>query len=306
MSGWRLHRFRAAGDEFLVGFAAALPDAAMLAEGAARACRSAAGVEGLLLAVLRIPQDGAAAAKARLWDRDGAVAALPPAALMCLAHAAVHATAAAEIEIAVRTDIGAARCAARAGDEPSAAQAQTRVSAPAQGPLPDLEASSPPAAAACGVMRWNTLDTGEPHIVLEVPDIETVDADKAGPAVSALFSGGVNAHFMAERSGRVEMRSWRHAAARAAACVSGAAAVTAALSQWGRADGGATVHTSEGPVSVTPDHGWRLEAESLLLQADVAVLGDGRNNTSSALFDAAPFDNSMFDGAMFPAAVSST
>ena len=299
----RLHRFSAAGNDFLVGFVAALPTVSSVSEVCAEVCSSIdGGADGLGLVVLRCPAGGAMSAETRFWHSDGSLVRLSGDGLLCVSHAAAIASRVEDLVIEVRTDAGRKRCAAAAAEAGSVmVEATLGVAKP--GPLPDLGALSPPAAAGCGVLRWDTFDVGGPHIVCEVVDIDAADVDVVGEAVAALFAGGISVHLMAAGAGnKIELRSWASGARRSATCGAGAVAAAAALRQWGRAPADVVVHTSRSVVGVSPARGGVLSATSQLAQTDAAVidLGTG-SDPDGALFDAASYNGATFDGSLFAA-----
>ena len=298
----RLHRFSAAGNDFLVGFVAALPTVSSVAEVCPEVCGSIdGGADGLGLVVLCCPAGGVVSAETRFWHPDGSLVRLSGDGLLCVSHAAAIASGVEDLVIKVRTDAGPKRCAAAAEAGSVMVEATLGVAKP--GPLPDLGALSPPAAAGCGVLRWDTFDVGGPHIVCEVVDIDAADVGVVGEAVAALFAGGVSVHLMAAGAGnKIELRSWAGGARRFATCGAGAVAAAAALRQWGRAPADVVVHTSRAVVGVSPARGGVLSAASQLAQTDAAVLDLGTgSDPDGALFDTASYNGATFDGSLFAA-----
>ena len=297
----RLHRFSAAGNDFLVGFVAALPTVSSVAEMCAGVCGSIdGGADGLGLVVLCCPAGGVVSAETRFWNPDGSLVRLSGDGLLCVSHAVAIASGVEDLVIKVRTDAGPKRCAASAAEAGSVmVEATLGVAKP--GPLPDLGALSPPAAAGCGVLRWDTFDVGGPHIVCEVVDIEAADVGVVGEAVAVLFAGGVRVHLMAAAAGNnIELRSWASGARRFATCGAGAVAAAAALRQWGRAPADVVVHTPRAVVGVSPARGGVLSATSQIIEIDAAVIDlDTGSNPDGALFDTASYNGATFDGSLF-------
>lgn len=157
----------------------------------------------------------------------------------------------------------------------------------------------------CGVRveRTETVDVGNPHIVMAVADPSAIALDIAGPAVEAMFPNGINVHFVAvidhdmnhdnvERSERSELvlRSWERGSGITAACGSGAVAAAAASSRWGWTYPQVTVRMTGGdakidlrpPVSLTGPATYVATIFADSASADSRFAGSGFADSASA------------------------
>ena len=269
----RLRRLQAAGNGFLVGFSTSEPDSRHAAQEAVTLCDDASA-DGLIVAVLRHPhpKPGPVSASMQTWNSDGSAAPVSGNGLLCLAHAAAVELGRGETTMAVRTTAGVRRCGARLNGDSSAADAHAQFGEPGPGPLPEIGSVSPAAACGLPVLRWNTFDAGSRHIVVELPTLDGVSAQQAGPAVAALFSDAVNVHFIAAAdAATIKMISWEAGAGATRACGTGAVAAATALRQWGRAHGDVRVVMPGGVALVTAQHGATLRARTQLQPGDAAT-----------------------------------
>lgn len=332
-----LHKLHGLGNDFLVGFVGALPDARVGAGAARRWChrRHGIGADGLILAVLapgeptpaahgdrqgargegtrsqgakpiRIsreviapaaraagrrdrdfpgPQASRASATAdlgalstahaamRLWNSDGSAAEVSGNGLRCLAHALARASGAADLEAVIETEVGARRCRVRRADDDGRVIVSAEMGELSAGPRPtrcDVSvAAGLDEMMGCGfVERWDTASVGNPHIVLAVHDPAAVPLRRAGPAVEALFDGGVNVHFGAVTGPQeLTLTVWERGAGVTQACGTGAVAAAAVFHRWGAmgeqvrvrmAGGDAEVDLSE-PVTLTGESAYVAE-----------------------------------------------
>jgi diaminopimelate epimerase len=82
--------------------------------------------------------------------------------------------------------------------------------------------------------RVQSVDVGNPHIVILVDEPEAIDIARAGPAIESQFPGGINVHFVAPAGdGTLALRVWERGAGITDACGSGAVAAAYAAHQWG-------------------------------------------------------------------------
>ena len=267
-SGLRLHKLHGLGNDFLVALVDELPAAPDASRTAVALCRRRRGVgaDGLIYAVLD-PAGGGGdrSAAMRLWNSDGSGAEVSGNGLRCLAHAVSRTLGADEFEIVVHTVAGPRRCSLRPTEEPGTVTGTTEMGTPGPGPRPDRLGPSPEAAlegvlGPGAIKRWATLDVGNPHAVLAVDDPHQVPLDPAGPAVEAIFTGGINVHFGAVTGAdELTVGVWERGAGATAACGTGAVAASAVFHRWGEvgqnvivrmAGGDARVDLS-GPVTLT-------------------------------------------------------
>ena len=279
-AGLTLHKLHGLGNDFLVALVDEVPADADAARTAAALChrRRGIGADGLIYAVLdSAGAGGDRSATMRLWNSDGSVAEVSGNGLRCLAHAVARTLGEAELDIAVHTVAGPRRCSIRSTDAPGTVVGTTEMGSPGPGPRPDRLSRSP-AAAVGGILgpgaieRWDTMDVGNPHAVLAVADPAAVPLPEAGPAVEALFSGGINVHFGAVTGpDELTLGVWERGAGVTAACGTGAVAAAAVFHRWGAVGQNVTVRMSGGDARVDLSGPVTLTGESTYVAAvDVA------------------------------------
>lgn len=257
--GLRLHKLHGLGNDFLVALLDELPAEADAARSAAEHCDRSRGMgaDGLIYAVLDSSSDGAVrAATMRLWNSDGSPAEVSGNGLRCLAHAIARTLGAAELELVVHTLVGPRLCSVQPTPVTGTVVGATEMGTPAPGPDPDRPDSSPAAASAPfldgdAVERWETVDLGNPHAVLAVADPAAVPVRAAGPAVEALFAGGINVHFGAVTGpDELTLGVWERGAGATAACGTGAVAAASVFHHWGRVGQNVVVRMAGGEARV--------------------------------------------------------
>ena len=269
--GLRLHKLHGLGNDFLVALVDAPPADADAARSAVALCdrRRGIGADGLIYAVVDSPSAGAGrAATMRLWNSDGSAAEVSGNGLRCLAHAIAFTLGTVELDIIVYTVAGPRRCSIRPAGTPGTVIGTTEMGTPGPGRRPDRLSRSPEAALSCvlepgTVERWDTFDVGNPHIVLAVADVDEVPLYPAGPAVEAIFSGGINVHFGAVTGpDELTLGDWERGAGATAACGTGAVAAAAVFHRWGRVGQNVTVRMAGGQAQVDLSEPVTLTGES--------------------------------------------
>ena len=278
--GLRLHKLHGLGNDFLVALVDAPPTDADAARTAAALChrRLGIGADGLIYAVVDSPNAGTGrAATMRMWNSDGSKAEVSGNGLRCLSHAIAFSLGTVELDIVVYTVAGPHRCSIRPTETPGTVTGTTEMVSPGPGPQPDRLSHSP-VAALSGVLgpdaieRWDTLNVGNPHVVLAVADPAEVPLYPAGPAVEAVFSGGINVHFGAVTGpDELTLGVWERGAGATAACGTGAVAAAAAFHRWGEVGQNVTVRMAGGDARVDLSEPVTLTGESTYI-ATVDVL----------------------------------
>jgi diaminopimelate epimerase len=83
--------------------------------------------------------------------------------------------------------------------------------------------------------RGRRVELGNPHLVIVVPDPDTVDVEAEGRAEEARHPGGINVEFAAVVGpDAVRIRTWERGAGETEACGSGSCAAAAVLRDWGQ------------------------------------------------------------------------
>ena len=142
-----------------------------------------------------------------------------------------------------------------------------------EGPVLDV-----PLEAADRTWSVSSLSMGNPHAVIEVPDVEAVDLPRVGPQIEnhPAFPNRVNVEFI-ERidRGRIRQRTWERGSGETLACGSGAcaAAVTAILRD--RVDARVGIKLRGGDLEVAWQ-GLRDPEASVYLSGPAAEVYEGR------------------------------
>lgn len=265
----RLHltKHHGLGNDFLVALLPAVPrDAASLA---VRLCdrRRGIGADGLIVGtppVVSARGSGAGAVLVmHLWNADGSIAEISGNGIRCLAQAEVRRLGLAEADLLIDTLGGARRVQVRPTEDPRTVLASVAMGKARQG----AAIAGAPAPDGVAVRRAATVDVGNPHVVLLVDDPAAVDVAVAGPAVEALFPGGINVHFVRVVSpGELQLRVWERGAGVTEACGSGATAAAWAARQWGLAERHVRVVMPGGAVEVdlpAPARGNTADADAV-------------------------------------------
>jgi len=280
--GFRLTKHHGLGNDFLVHLTSERSvgaDRAGWIERGQRWCdrRRGFGADGLLIGLIG---DGAAAVGVEqgidggavdvvmtLVNADGSIAEMSGNGIRCLAQAASRAGVGGA-SMRILTDAGVrevslspATSADGGGDDPASIVASVDMGPAVPGPDPDravdIDVSEVPEATATALalapLRRVTLDVGNPHLVLLVPDPEVIDLVAAGSTHEAAFAAGMNVHFVAPTPGEddaISMRVWERGAGVTEACGTGATAVARAVHDWGLVGERVAVHMPGGDVVV--------------------------------------------------------
>lgn len=277
MTDGLFQKFDASGNEFLINFWGDSREGSLDevpgSELARELCDRDTGVgaDGLIVAAINssgppaleangsmsadsVPEHSRWAAHMRLWNSDGSEAAVSGNCLRCLTHALARHWNRTDLDIWVGTSVGPRWCSVRATDDPSTSRGvvEMKIEASSANPTPELTTADPAVAAEAfigngGVERWDTVDVGNPHAVLAVAKPNDVPIDKAGPAVEALFPGGINVHF-ASLTGRDEVTIgiWERGAGATDACGTGAVATAEVFRRWDLVGNNVTVRMPGG------------------------------------------------------------
>ena len=275
-AGMRLHKLHGLGNDFLVALVGELPAAADASRTAVELCdrRLGVGADGLIYAVVDPADDGGdRSAAMRLWNSDGSPAEVSGNGLRCLAHAVARTLETDQLDIIVNTVAGPRRCSIRPTGTPGTAVGTAEMGVLGPGPRPSPDGRSPAVAAESvlgrgAVERWDTMDVGNPHIVLAVADPGAVPLHEAGPAVEALFADGINVHFGAVTGpDEVTLAVWERGAGATGACGTGAVAAAAVFRRWGEVGQTVTVRMAGGDARVDLSGPVTLTGESVYVAA---------------------------------------
>lgn len=213
-----LHKLHGLGNDFLVWFRPVLPEKA--GELAKRWCdrRTGLGADGLIVGI-----DDRIAPRFVLFNSDGSRAEISGNGLRCFGHALAARRGVDHLSVIVETDAGD-----RAVDIDGALSVDAEVSVgmgvPGPGPrLDDLDLTD-----VVDYERVDTVDMGNPHLVIEVSALDGIDIASVGPDVERHFlPTGINVHVVVPTEAGIRMLIWERGAGVTAACGSGACAATA-------------------------------------------------------------------------------
>ena len=221
-----MHKLHGLGNDFLVWFRSEVPaNAAQLAR---RWCDRSTGLgaDGLIVAI-----DQRKAPQFVLFNSDGSRAEVSGNGLRCFAHAIAAHRGLDELVLKAATDAGP-RGVSVTGALTETASASVDMGAPRPGPA--VEAGD--VLAVIDALTIDTVDIGNPHIVIEVTDPDAYDIATVGPAIEAHFMPmGINVHLTAATEEGLRMSIWERGSGATAACGSGACAA-AAVAQRSRPD----------------------------------------------------------------------
>jgi diaminopimelate epimerase len=248
----RLTKHHGLGNDFLVLLD---PDAShpLDSEVARALCarRTGIGADGVIRAT---PATGEGPARVRmeLRNADGSAAELSGNGIRCLAQALVLGWPGVGEgdKVVIATDAGL----------------RTVSIGEAVGPATlDLSVAMGPATVEGDASEWTEgaltrglrVDTGNPHIVLEVgpdrpgPLPDEIDLVALGEAVNAKVPGGANVHLLAVAGPGIAIRSYERGVGLTQACGTGACASAAAARAWGLVDDPVPVAMPGGDAVVT-------------------------------------------------------
>jgi diaminopimelate epimerase len=121
------------------------------------------------------------------------------------------------------------------------------------------------------------VSTGNPHVVVFVPDVQKLDLNKIGPPMEnyAAFPKRINAHWVTVVSrSEVRMRTWERGSGITWACGTGASAVVVAGVLTGRLDRKCLVHLPGGDLSIE----WRESDNNIYMTGPATEVFSGEWN----------------------------
>lgn len=219
------------GNDFLITWTDAVPEGA--ADLARQLCdrHTGIGADGLIFGV------GANPVQFVLFNADGSPAEVSGNGLRCFGQALAMRDGVTELDVAVASSAGPKQITVIGAtpDNPSEFDVEVDMGAPESGP--DLKGRDPLRHIE-GATAAVTVDMGNPHVVIAVPNPRSHDMAVVGPRVEADFlPTGINVHLVArEESGGVAMNIWERGAGVTQACGSGACAAGWAAHHWDWAD----------------------------------------------------------------------
>jgi diaminopimelate epimerase len=225
---YHLTKHHGLGNDFLVALAQHTPGLVPDPDQARRWCdrHEGVGADGVLYGLE--PADDAHDTCMVLLNADGSEAEISGNGIRCLAQAVLRARGLSEGTLRVETVRGVRELHTVRGEVDGELWVRVDMGPAADGP------ALGPLSAAHRARRRATVDIGNPHLVLEVPDPDRIDLDHEGPALEAEYPLGMNVEFVAiEAPDRIRLRVWERGSGVTRACGSGAVAAVVAARSWG-------------------------------------------------------------------------
>jgi diaminopimelate epimerase len=237
----RLTKHHGLGNDFLVGLVGEIP--ADLPSFVREICdrHTGIGADGL---VLGLPGVEDADLTMLLHNADGSAAEMSGNGIRCLAqaHALAHKTGPASLEI----DTAGGRRRVDLDSDGARAKATVHMGSVGSGP-----GVADQILKEAGESLIGTAELGNPHLVLVVDDLETIDIAELGARYEAFYSQGINVECITARpDDNLDMLVWERGVGVTQACGTGATAAAVRAHEWGLVDEKVNVRMSGGAVQV--------------------------------------------------------
>jgi diaminopimelate epimerase len=245
-----LSKHHGLGNDFLVSLADIEPTPVLARHLCDR--RRGVGADGLIVG--RPSTDPSVDVEMALLNSDGSAAEMSGNGIRCLAQAVVRSRGATDGEVRVATAAGPRRVVVRSTDHSEVCLAEVEMGQAGVGPAwPGPPPRGLDRALATEGVRVETIDLGNPHLVLLARDPRTVDLARFGAELEAQVDGGANVEFIAATPGRsneIDLTVWERGAGITEACGTGACAGAYVARRWGLVDDDVVVHLPGGDVRV--------------------------------------------------------
>jgi len=222
----RLTKHHGLGNDFLVALSCMNESLAPDEKTARALCDRHCGVgaDGLIYGL----RDADGRTTMVLLNSDGSRAEISGNGIRCFAQAVLRAEGLIAGNLTVETDAGPRHLVATATDDADVMSVTAEMGAITEGP-------AVPSGIDLAVIDAIGLGIGNPHLVLRVADLDSVDPAVVGPRIEALVPGGVNVHFLVPEGGGIRLTHWERGAGVTQACGSGASVAAEAARRWGLA-----------------------------------------------------------------------
>jgi diaminopimelate epimerase len=244
----RLTKHHGLGNDFLIALESRNPGVVPVPDVARQLCdrRRGVGADGLIIGLA--PAEQGHDACMVLLNADGSEAEISGNGIRCLAQALLRDSGRNEGRLQIETAAGVRDLQTVRGEVDGELWLRVDMGEVRSGPEPG------PVTTAYGATRRQTLDLGNPHLVLLVDDLAAVDLDRDGPLLEAEYPAGINVHMVQVMDRRtVSLRVWERGVGITEACGSGAAAAAVATHRWGLADNRIRVVMPGGESTVDVD-----------------------------------------------------
>lgn len=189
-----------------------------------------------------------------LFNSDGSRAEMSGNGIRCLAQAVAMSRGDHSCHLTIATDVGSRRAVVSGGPDFQVVEVSVDMGTASEGP------AIPQEVVERASMRVASVSMGNPHLVVEVDDVASVDVAAEGPAYEAPFAGGINVEFVAFSGvpDVVDLVVWERGVGVTQACGTGACAAAHAASRWGvvgdmvevRMPGGAAEVALDGTITL--------------------------------------------------------
>ena len=244
MEYMHISRYQGLGNDFLIAFVEDLPNDPFLMARDLCDRKNSIGADGLIFGTPSTLGD----AFFTLFNSDGSEAEVSGNGLACFGYA-IHRNDMTKKIMAVETATTEHQIWIKQSSNNSAF-VKASLNAPNKGPaFNDLKID------LGGVQhdRVASVDVGNPHLVIEVEDVESIDLGEVGPKLESFFMPiGCNIHLVAISDDQeIQVRHWERGVGLTEACGSGAVASAWAAHQWGMVSDEVQVGMPGGRASVS-------------------------------------------------------
>jgi len=244
MDYMQISRYQGLGNDFLIAFVEDLPeDPSALAR---HLCdrKNSIGADGLIFGTPSTSGD----AFFTLFNSDGSEAEVSGNGLACFGYA-IHRNDMTKKLITIETAATEHKIKIKQSSNNSAF-VEASLNAPNNGPVfDDLKID----LGGVQHTRVASVDVGNPHLIIEVEDMEGIDLGEVGPKLEAFFMPiGCNIHLVTISDDHaIQVRHWERGVGLTEACGSGAVASAWAAHQWGVISDEVQVRMPGGTASVS-------------------------------------------------------
>ena len=244
MEYMKISRYQGLGNDFLIAFVEDLPNDPFVM--ARHLCdrKNSIGADGLIFGTPSTSGD----AFFTLFNSDGSEAEVSGNGLACFGYA-IHRNDMTKELITIETATTEHKIWIKQSSNESAF-VEASLNAPNKGPaFDDLKID----LGGAQHTRVASVDVGNPHLVIEVKDVEGIDLGEVGPKLEAFFMPvGCNIHLVAISDDQeIQVRHWERGVGLTEACGSGAVASAWAAHQWGAVSDDVQVGMPGGTASVS-------------------------------------------------------
>lgn len=236
--------------------------------------RTGIGADGLIHGARPDPADPAQAevdVVMHLFNADGSRAEMSGNGIRCLGQALANARQVGEATLRVGTDAGIRTLSVREDAEGRTATVSVSMGPAGPGPV----VPTPLVEAIDG--RFQTVDMGNPHLVVLVDEPSSIDLASEGAWLEGQFPGGVNVEFIAVTGPDVlSLAVWERGAGITPACGTGACASAHVAHSWGLVGDRVRVEMPGGAAEVqlpSSDDGSDAAPGALDASRDIVLIG---------------------------------